>query len=289
MIDLHIHSYYSDGMDSPSKVIENAKRDGLKAVALTDHDCIWGLPEAAQKAKELEIEFIPGIELTASVNGNNDDPKEMHILGLFIKPSRHFAEIYHCVKLKKELLSYKVVNALQKYYGFHIDMDKDIRQDFKGIISMGSVGGYLLKHGYIKDFAEFNAIRQDLFALGIIKEKSEPGIPASEAIEAIHEVGGLAILAHPYRMQLEEQAMFKLIQNMVDLYGLNGLEGYYTNYKTDEAQKIANSLNIAKQLNLLVSGGSDYHEDSKTGRFPNGNKIPDIVLTKLKEEYYARV
>lgn len=71
MIDLHNHSNYSDGLYTPSKVIENAVRDGLEVVALTDHDCIWGLAEAKRKADEMGIGFVPGVELT--VKREQDD------------------------------------------------------------------------------------------------------------------------------------------------------------------------------------------------------------------------
>ena len=72
MIDLHNHSNYSDGLYEPSKVIENAVRDGLSAVALCDHDCTWGLAEAKRKAAELGIDFVPGVELTVNVDGDKD-------------------------------------------------------------------------------------------------------------------------------------------------------------------------------------------------------------------------
>ena len=84
MIDLHTHSNYSDGLYEPAQVIENAVRDGLSAVALCDHDCTWGLEEAKQRAKELNIDFIPGIELTVSTENDPDHADEIHMLSVLV-------------------------------------------------------------------------------------------------------------------------------------------------------------------------------------------------------------
>ena len=279
-IDLHNHSYYSDGQYSPSKVIENAVRDGLSAIALADHDCMWGLPEAEKKAEELNIDFVPGVELTVSVENDKDKADEIHILGLFVKPSDHLEDIHSRVKAETDAFSYKLAEALRVHKGFDIDVDRDIRKQFKGAISMGAFGCYLLAHGFIHEFKESKAIRKDLIAKGLLKEKPEFGISAAEAIEAIHEVDGLAFLAHPYRMKLDEQVMFERIKEYKKL-GLDGLECHYKKYRDEEAEKIKRSLEIASILGLLISGGSDYHEDSSKGRFASGVAVPNSVLENL--------
>ena len=279
-IDLHNHSNYSDGSYSPSKVIENAVRDGLNTVALADHDCTWGLSEAQKRAKELNINFVPAVELSVGVEDDKDKAYEVHILGLFIKPTEHMEEINRYVNDKKDQASYRWAEALRKYKGIDIDVDRDIRKDFKGSISLGAFGVYLLSHGFVNEFREGINILDEMNANGQMNTRYKFGITAAEAIESIHEAGGLAFLAHPFRMRLDEQTMFKRIKEYKDL-GLDGLECYYKKYGHNEAEKIKRSLEMASILGMLVSGGSDYHVDTPRGRFASGSGIPDEVYENL--------
>ena len=283
MIDLHNHSNYSDGLYEPAKVVENAVRDGLSGLALCDHDCTWGLAEAKKRAEELKIDFVPGVELTVSVEGDKDHADEIHMLGLFIKPTAHLEDIHRRIKDAKDSFSYELAEAMRKHRGLPVDVD-DMRQYFHGAISMGAFGEYMVQKGLIKKFSDRKKITKELIAEGKMGPKPEFGISAGEAIEAIHGAGGLAILAHPYRMKLEDQVLYNRIKEYKAL-GLDGLECHYKKYKEDEAEKIKKSLGLAKTLNLLVSGGSDYHRDSEKGRFQNGGEIPDKVLTDLKRAY----
>lgn len=283
MIDLHNHSNYSDGLYEPTKVVENAVRDGLSGLALCDHDCTWGLAEAKKRAEELKIDFVPGVELTVSVEGDKDHADEIHMLGLFIEPTAHLEDIHTRIKNAKDSFSYELAEAMRKHRGLPVDVD-DMRQYFHGAISMGAFGEYMVQKGLIEKFSDRKKITKELIAEGKMSSKPEFGISAGEAIEAIHEAGGFAILAHPYRMKLEDQVLFNRIKEYKAL-GLDGLECHYKKYKEDEAEKIKKSLQIASVLNLLVSGGSDYHRDSKKGRFQNGGEIPDKVLTDLKRAY----
>ncbi len=284
MIDLHTHSNYSDGLYEPEKVIENAVRDGLSAVALCDHDSIFGLEKARQKAHELHIDFIPGIELTVNVEGDKDHADEIHMLGLFIKPTPHFEDIHNRVKNSKDTFSIELAEAMRKYRELPVDIE-EIRKMFHGAISMGAFGEYMLQKGLIEKFSDRKRITKELIAEGRLAPKPEFGISAEEAIETIHEAGGLAILAHPYRMRLEDKTLFDRIKQYKEM-GLDGLECIYTNYKKEEdiktnAQK---AQKIADTLNLVVSGGSDYHKDTKDGRF-KGHEIPDQILVNLKKAH----
>ena len=280
MIDLHNHSNYSDGLYTPSKVIENAVRDGLSAVALCDHDCTWGLAEAARKAKELNIGFVPGVELTVNVEGDKDKADEIHMLGLFVEPTAHLEDIHARIKQDKDAFSYDLAAAMRKHLGIPVDVD-DMRRDFHGAISMGAFGEYMLQHGMIEKFTDRKKITKQLIAEGKLPGKPEFGISAEEAIEAIHGAGGFAILAHPYRMKLDDKVLFERIKGYKAV-GLDGLECFYKKYKKEEeADNIMKSLQIASILGLLISGGSDYHRDTSKGRFQNGGDIPDKIWTDL--------
>ena len=282
MIDLHVHSNYSDGFYEPAQVMKNAVRDGLKAVALCDHDCVWGLAEAKRTAKEIGIEFIPGVELTVSVENDKDHAGEIHMLGLFVEPSAHLEDIHARIKTAKNDFSEKLAAAFRKHYGISVFVE-DMRKEFHGAISMGAFTQYMLTHGMIKEFKERKVMMKQLIASGKMTPKPEFGISAQEAIDAIHGAGGLAILAHPYRMDLNDQALYNRIKEYKGM-GLDGLECYYKNYKKDkEADCIKKSLQMASILGLLISGGSDYHSDTKKGRFAPGDGVSDQVLADLKQ------
>ena len=287
MIDLHNHSNYSDGLYEPSKVVENAVRDGLSAVALCDHDCTWGLAEAKRKAKELNIDFVPGVELTVNVDGDKDHADEIHMLGLFVEPSAHLEDIHARVKQDKDAFSYDLAAAIRKHIGIPVEVD-DMRRYFHGAISMGAFGEYMVQHGMIEKFTDRKKMTKQLIAEGKLPPKPEFGISAGEAIEAIHGAGGFAILAHPYRTKLPDQVLFERIKEYKAM-GLDGLECYYKKYKQEEeADNIRKSLQMAQILGLLVSGGSDYHRDTSKGRFQNGGDISDQVLADLKEVRVVR-
>lgn len=153
---------------------------------------------------------------------------------------------------------------------------------------MGAFGEYMVQHGLIEKFTDRKKITKQLIAEGKMAPKPEFGISAEEAIEAIHGAGGLAILAHPFRTKLEDKVLFERIKEYKDK-GLDGLECYYKKYKKEEeADNIMKSLQMASILNLLISGGSDYHRDTSKGRFQNGGEIPDKVWDDLVLARYGR-
>lgn len=286
MIDLHTHSNYSDGLYEPAQVIENAVRDGLSAVALCDHDCTWGLAEAKQRAKELNIDFIPGIELTVSTENDPDHADEIHMLGLFVKPTEHLEDIHARIKKAKDAYSFSLAEAMRKYCALPVYVE-NMRQKFHGTISMGAFGEYMVQAGMIEKFTDRKKITKQLVAEGKMTKKPEFGIQAEEAVEAIHEAGGLAILAHPYRMKLDDGTLFERLKKF-KAQGVDGIECHYTNYGDTTMEQIKKSLRMAAILGFLISGGSDYHKDKPKGRFQGHTGVPSDLLTTLKRAYLAR-
>ena len=281
MIDLHVHSNYSDGLYEPTKVIENAVRDGLDAVALCDHDCVWGLDEARIRAKELGIEFISGVELSISIDEDPDHAKEIHILGLFIHPTNHLEEIHANIKKVKEIYSLDLAAAIRKHYGVPVFVE-DMHCQFRAAIGFRAFVDYMLQRKLVKNFVECLDMIKQLETEGKIYKKPGFGISVKEAIETIHEAGGLAILAHPYRMKLEDDVLFNRLSQYKKV-GLDGVETYYTNYKPEEViSQNQKALAMAKELGLLIRGGSDYHYDESTGRFHGQEGVPNDVLPPLK-------
>ena len=169
---------------------------------------------------------------------------------------------------------------------------EDMRHLFRSTINVGAIVHYLLQKKFIKDAADWHNMVRQLETSGKIYANPGVGISVEEAIQAIHEAGGLTILAHPYRMRLDDDVLFKRLEQY-KAKGLDGVETYYTNYGThskssDVASQNQKALEMAQKLNLLVSGGSDYHQDGDAGRFQGQPGVPNKILPLLKKAWKAR-
>lgn len=281
IIDLHVHSTESDGTFTPAEVIAEAKKAGLSAIALTDHDTAGGVAKAALAADEAGIELVPGIELSTSYAfSNKKQEKEIHIVGLYIDPAdpdllKMTAEFRECRDKRNE----KMVAALQKE-GFPITMEALVAENPDSVITRANIARFLFEHGCIKSVAEaFDKYIGDGCRCYVGRFKVSP----MEAVALIKKAGGVAILAHPllYHLGVEQ---LQLLINDLKAAGLDGIEAIYSTYSTGDEQLVRR---IAKENDLLISGGSDFHGANKpaiklgTGR--GHLYIPYSVLEGIKE------
>lgn len=250
-IDLHVHSTYSDGTCTPTELISLAREAGLGAIAITDHDSIGGIPEAIRAAENTEIEVVPGVELSCDFDG-----KEVHMLGLFISPedkelSAKLEEFKHIRETRNE----RMVELLAKE-GFDITYEKLLADNPDNVITRGNIAGYLVEHGCVKDRATvFSKYLGDDCRCFVARPKITP----TQAIELIHRAGGLAFLAHPLLYHMTPEALKKLLTEL-KAHGLDGLEAIYSTYQPGEER---NMKELAAELGLLISGGSDFHGSNK--------------------------
>lgn len=273
VVDLHTHSTCSDGSLTPAEVVELAKKSGLSAVALTDHDNIDGIKEASEKAKELHIEFIPGIEFSAA------DETETHIVGLFIDPENE--DLLNTVNgLKSDR-----VNRMKKTcenlcnLGFDITFDEAKALSETGYVGRPHIAELMVKKGYCKTvkecFDKYIAIGKPAF---VIKRE----LSAIDAVKVIKKAGGIAILAHLHQTKFSNEKLFELLKQL-KAAGLDGIEGYYTEY-TDE--HISDYRAMAEKLSLLLSGGSDFHGKLKPDvsiKTGYGNlRVPYYIVENMK-------
>ena len=275
MIDLHVHSTESDGTDTPLELVALAKQVGLHAFALTDHDTISGLKYARPAAEEAGIELVPGIELSTDYEG-----KEVHILGYYIDENNpNFLKHLHTFVNSRDLRNEKMTVLLQKE-GFAITMEDLYRENPESVITRAHFAKYLVEHGMVKD-------RETVFAkyLGdgcscyVPREKIDP----FEAIRLIRLAGGVAFFAHPVLCHMNFDHLKAFIQELKE-HGLTGIEAVYSaNSLGDER----NFRRIAKEYDLLISGGSDYHGANKPylhlGTGKGGLLIPDEILIPIKK------
>ena len=256
MIDLHMHSTASDGTLSPTELVEEAKRVGLKVMALTDHDTVDGIKEAKKRANELGIEFICGIEFSTEYNGG-----EVHILGYFLDEN-HPKLLELLDKLKRERVerTKKILKKLEKYKCF-LTME-DLQKEVKGdLISRSHIANAMMAKGFVYSKAE--AFKIYLRTGGLASEPKKE-LNALEAVKFIKDIGGVASLAHPKLTGLGDGTLEKLVILLKE-QGLHALEVYYPEQSEKETE---NYKKLCNKHGLLYTGGSDFH----------GMNRPDTML-----------
>lgn len=254
--DLHTHSYYSDGSDSPSQLIDMALSIGLSAIALCDHNTTKGLPEFMSAAEGRDILAIRGIELTSEYRG-----RELHILGLFI-PEESISKIQELAsdfETRKEQSNIDLAAALNAD-GYAVNYAEMRAKIPDGYINRAHFAAELTRLGYTEDYKE--AFRTLLDPSG--KYYTPPLRPdALDVIEFISQTGAVPVLAHPF-LSLDEETLLEFLPQ-AKTRGLVGMETLYSKYSPEQIQR---SIEIAKKFDLEQSGGSDYH----------GTKKPDLSL-----------
>jgi predicted metal-dependent phosphoesterase TrpH len=275
IVDLHVHSSASDGSFAPAEVVRRAKEGGLAAMALTDHDTIDGVAEAVAAGQQYGVEIIPGVEVSAQYPGGT-----MHILGLFID--------YRNGRLDERLAVLKRARAernpqiIAKLNGLGIPLTLEQVERISGGGQMGRphIARALMEGGYVRTIQE----AFDRY-LGWHRPAyvSKFRFPREEAIAMIRDVQGIPVLSHPFTLGLgSAQALKSLLQDLKAV-GLAGLEVYYSEH-TPEQQALY--LKLARELKLLITGGSDYHGDNKPeitlGRMPSQDQLTYRLVETLK-------
>ncbi|MEE1242503.1 PHP domain-containing protein [Frisingicoccus sp.] len=257
-IDLHTHSTASDGSLSPSEVIQAAASAGLKAVALTDHDTIQGVPEAMAAAEKLHIECIPGIELSAFYKG-----LEVHIVGLFLNVEDPV--------LKERLDAFRNIREnrnnqmIEKMQASGVDITMKKLRDLEGdtVITRANIARYLIRIGFVDSVKE---AFDKYLSPGMPFFVPKTGVTPKDAIETIRDNDGIAILAHPLTYKFTRDELIECIETLKS-YGLQGMETYYSTFSEADHRDMKR---LADQYGLLHSGGSDFH----------GNVKPHIQIGK---------
>lgn len=194
LVDLHVHSTCSDGTLTPSELVSLAKKTGLSAFALTDHDTVKGLPEAMEAGKKEGIEVLPGIEFSTEYKG-----KDIHIVGLefdpdspvFLTEIRHFQD-------SRLLRNRKMIEKLHDEGGIDISWEQMQEAFGEAVWTRAHFARYLLDHHYIKTMQEaFTRYVGDTCPYFVPREKVTPG----QAVRLIRKTGGIPVLAHPLQYQ----------------------------------------------------------------------------------------
>ena len=254
MIDLHCHSYFSDGTFSPEEIVIKAKKRGLRAIALTDHDTIDGLETFQQAGQKYHIETITGIEFAAQYNRFRK--QEIHIVGLgFSLTAKALTEQMKKIVEARQIRNEKMIYALNQL-GFDISYEQ-IKQNAGGnIITRAHFANVLVQKNIVKN-------TKDAFDKYLSTDKpayvQRQALSPALCIQTIQKSGGVAVLAHPtlYHMDYNE---IELLSQELKSYGLNAIETQYSSYSSEQSKKITA---LADKIGLLYSGGSDFHGKNK--------------------------
>ena len=280
-IDLHTHSTASDGTCTPAELAELARKTGLAAVALTDHDTTAGIPEFLEAGRNMpEIETVPGVELSTEYMS-----REIHIVGLFVD---HRAEVLRSFlareQAKRVERNLAMMDRLARL-GFPLSEDEPAFAAAGGMkANLGRPHfAQALTEKYPGRFPDLQTVFDRLLGdngPGYIPRKhASPG----EAIEAIRSAGGTAVWAQPISKHTRDRASVLKVARKLKALGLGGVEGYYSLFGPPETQMVTE---IAAALGLALSGGSDFH-GSRKARIALGTgmgklRVPARLLEDLR-------
>ena len=263
--DLHLHTNFSDGTYTPEELAARASELRLAAVALTDHDTVEGCARMAAACELAGLEFIPATELTAEVNGN-----ELHLLGYFVDTQnpRLLAEMTRFQRVRQNRIREMVARLNQ----LNIPLQTDAVFAIANCRSPGRphVARALVMGGFCSSLDE---------AFERFLKKNRPAwapkfkISAVDAIELIHQADGLAVMAHPGLNRVDE-----IIPALVRA-GLDGVECFHTKHT---ATASAHYVRLAKELGVLITGGSDCHGLNKGKPLIGTVKLPYEYVEQLK-------
>lgn len=275
VVDLHLHSTASDGMDSPIELVRKAANNGLSAISITDHDTVSGINAALSEAGKLGIEVIPGVEFSVCFK------PIMHILGLFVDIDNQ--ELLLNLNKVKKCRSYLISKSFRilKNYGISVK-PQDVLLS-KKVLTIKNLSEYLIDKNIVTSKIEVDDMLSEIWS-----EWANCLPTPSECISLIHSCNGIAVLAHPQLLYLGDKQLKKLLVEMKTL-GLDGIEVIHPDHTEEERRKLRE---LACELNLIQSGGSDYHGKNKRDQFStidSNTVIPYCELENMREYIKGRM
>lgn len=261
-VDLQVHTTASDGILPPTKVVEAAAKAKLVAIALTDHDSIDGLEEAEAAGARLGVQIVAGVELAAHFDGN-----ELHLLGLHLADRAAIAADLERFRQERVARAESIVGVLNTQ-GIPVTMEAVHAEAAGGAVGRPHVARALIAGGWVTDFRE--AFDRWLgWQKPAYVEKGKLTVP--EATALVHRAGGLAVWAHP-----GEKATVEMLTRLRDV-GLDAVEVLHPSHSQSLVERLYDR---AERLDLLPSGGSDWHGSAEGPRKLGGQQVPYLWLAR---------
>lgn len=259
LVDLHTHSNYSDGTNSPLEVLELAKKSNVGVLSITDHDTVEGIRKYKSVLHNVEsLKFVDGVELSVKVNHGR-----MHILGYGIDIDN---------KYLNDKLSWIKENKINSFLTIYEEVKREYNLEFSNIelvkliesvynegntINRVDIAKLCVKYGYASDVKD--AFSKYLITAYENTRKYRKGINYKEAINVINLAHGVSVLAHPKSLELDKKEFLILLKELIKS-GLGGIEVYHSSH-TNEEMKFYKQ--VCLEYNLFMTVGSDYHGNNK--------------------------
>lgn len=276
LVDLHLHSTFSDGVLTPTELVAGAASIGLRAIALADHDNADGIPEALAAGRKYGVEIVTAVELSVLWQ----DLSDLHLLGYAFDHENTALQTALC-----EFRGFRAGRSERILENINLRLSAegrqpldfaDVRQRAVGTLGRPHIGRALLDAGYVHDMEE--AFTRYLVPCNEPKRF----FPLEEAIKLIHDAGGCTVLAHPVFIGVSDEQLSALLDEFI-ASGLDGLEAHCSGVGNDGIDRY---ITLARRKNLIVTGGSDFHQPIKGGVVMGagrGNlKVPYRCVEEIK-------
>ena len=275
-VDLHVHTNCSDGTFTPKEAVAYAKKVGLVAISITDHDTVDALPAAIEEGNKLGVEIIPGVELSCEIE--NQQRSEMHILGYLM--DWEDAKFKDFLKVFRKARHERAEQILKKLEGIGIVLKEGVLERIAGEGSIGRLhfAKAIVESGFAKSVQEvFQKYLSADKPAYVPKYKLSP----EDGIKLIREAGGVAVLAHPYYVHYSNR---DLITDLVTA-GLGGIEAMHSRHSPSAVKTFKQ---MANDMHLVATGGSDCHgpygqDSALMGSIKVSYSVVE-ALKKLKEK-----
>jgi hypothetical protein len=271
-VDLHIHTYHSDGRQTSDEVVAQALKLELKAISITDHDTVLGIPEAESCAAGTGLEVVSGIELSTTV-----DDRDLHMLGYLFDPENK--QLLDAIRHFREVRETRGQRMLEKLTELDMPIEIEEVRAAAGEAAIGRphIAQVMLEKKYVHTYNE--AFRRYIGTNGpayVPKANLSP----QEAIDLIHEAGGVAVMAHPALTAYDEYIPTLKEQ------GMDGIEIYHPTHNRSDRQRYRK---LGKKLDLFFIGGSDSH--NRKGRYGDigDQRVPYHYLDDMKDYWQKRL
>ena len=251
-VDLHTHTTFSDGTLQPEELIAQAKEVGLSALAVSDHDTCDGLERAEAAGAALGIEVIRGCELSTMT-----EKGELHILGLWVPNDPELQRLLTLLQERRRERNWAMLAKLDQL-GMPVSQEEVLALAGSGTVGRPHMARAMCAKGYVKTVRE--AFDRFLGA-GCPAFVPKRVLAPSEAVQALAKAGATVSLAHPFLLHFPKAWLWAMIRSLLP-FGLDALEVWHTEHTQEDVQQ---GLAWAKELDLGVSGGSDYHGSNKPG------------------------
>ena len=269
MIDLHLHTTASDGRCTPRELVERAAAAGVSVMAVTDHDTAAAVAEVRTAALESGMQAISGIEITAVEEG-----RDLHVLGYLFDPLNEALGTFLVTRRAERIARVEAIGSRLAVLGVPVDLGPLVRQATREngrSVGRPQVARAMVDAGHVADTQE---------AFDRWLGNGRPGCVPREgprpeaAVEIIHQAGGIASLAHPGKLGLAAR-----IPSLAEA-GLDAVEAFHPDH---DASLTSQYIRIARNLDLLLTGGSDFHGDPAHGLTPGAVTLPAEEFGRLRD------